>query len=624
MEDIVSLCKRRGFIFQSSEIYGGINGFWDYGPLGVELKRNVRETWWRDMITNHDDLNVPPGAPTSFNMVGVETSIIMHPNVWKSSGHFDLFHDFMVDCRECNARFRADHIATSQCPQKPSKCPGEHDKCSLTEPREFNLMFKTVLGAMGTEDDAAFLRPETAQGMFVNFKNVCDSSRVKVPFGVAQIGKSFRNEITPRNFTFRSREFEQMEMEFFCHPDESQKWYQYWRDRRYAWYTNLGILSDNLILRDHTPEELAHYSVGTADIEYAFPFLDEGEYGELEGVAHRGNFDLRSHMEGKLKEDESGCLVVEMDEHGQPKYRGSGKDLTYYDDDAFLRDKDKLGVKSFKAYCEQRKGEADPGAPYRFVPHVIEPAAGADRTTLAFICEAYDVDEQPDEKGKMQSRTLMRFHPKLAPIKAAVFPLIKKDGMPEKAAAIYADLRKAGITAYYDQQGAIGRRYRRQDEIGTPFCITVDGDTSDDGCVTVRDRDSLEQKRIPIPEIVDHEVYGHNNAKATAGIVSKITDWTKVDIRDPDRLFLLGVFLHFANRTKSASLLFTAAQKQGGRADHLTAFLDPIESKDLGRRAKAEPAKAGTAIPKPPAANSPATKSPSEQPMLTVPPPPAE
>ncbi|GAB4140566.1 MAG: hypothetical protein Tsb009_09970 [Planctomycetaceae bacterium] len=504
MEDIVSLCKRRGFIFQSSEIYGGINGFWDYGPLGVELKRNVRDAWWRDMITNHDDLNVPEGAPSAFGMVGVETSIIMHPQVWKVSGHYDLFHDFMVDCRECKSRFREDHIATSQCPLKPSKRPGEHDKCQLTEPREFNLMFKTVLGAMGTEDDTAFLRPETAQGMFVNFKNVCDSSRVKVPFGVAQIGKSFRNEITPRNFTFRSREFEQMEMEFFCHPDESRKWYEYWRDRRFNWYVKHGITSDNLILRDHAPDELSHYSVGTADVEYAFPFLDEGEYGELEGIAHRGNFDLRSHMEGKLIKDENGNLVVEKDENGQPKYRGSGKDLTYYDDDAFLRDKEQLGVKSFKAYCEQRKNEADPGAPYRFVPHVIEPAAGADRATLAFLCEAYDVDEQPDEKGKMQTRTVMRFHPKLAPIKAAVFPLIKKDGMPETASKIYGDLKRAGITAYYDQQGAIGRRYRRQDEIGTPFCLTVDGDTANDNCVTVRDRDSLEQKRVPIPELVDH------------------------------------------------------------------------------------------------------------------------
>ncbi|MFQ5731116.1 MAG: glycine--tRNA ligase, partial [Planctomycetaceae bacterium] len=308
----------------------------------------------------------------------------------------------------------------------------------------------------------------------------------------------------PRNFTFRSREFEQMEMEFFCRPDESHKWYEYWRDRRFNWYVNLGITGDNLILRDHAPDELSHYSVGTADVEYAFPFLDEGEYGELEGVAHRGNFDLRSHMEGKLVKDEQGRLVVELDENGQPKYRGSGKDLTYYDDEAFERDKESLGFKSFKKYAESRSGEADPGAPYRFIPHVIEPAAGADRATLAFLCEAYTVDEAPDDKGKLQTRTVMRFHPKLAPIKAAVFPLIKKDGMPEKAAGIYRDLKQAGLAAFYDQQGAIGRRYRRQDEIGTPFCITVDGDTATDGRVTIRDRDTLEQMRVPVEEVVDH------------------------------------------------------------------------------------------------------------------------
>jgi glycyl-tRNA synthetase len=580
MEDIVSLCKRRGFIFQSSEIYGGINGFWDYGPLGVELKRNVREAWWRDMITNHDDLNVPAGAPSAFQMVGVETSIIMHPQVWKAVGHYDQFHDLMVDCRESKKRYRFDHLkgrwakhrdvrlffttdrvaeegleqveqnalkyfglrkkdaekiewgtgphgglhfkpgavghVTSEKPFEGLRRIWDADKLenivapdatkpgTLTEPREFNLMFKTILGALGTEEDTAFLRPETAQGMFVNFKNILDSTRLKVPFGVAQIGKSFRNEITPRNYTFRSREFEQMEMEFFCHPDESRKWYEYWRDRRYAWYVRHGITSDNLILRDHTPEELSHYSVGTADVEYAFPFLEPGEYGELEGVAHRGNFDLRSHMEGKLVKDENGCLVVERDANGQPKYRGSGKDLTYYDDEAFLRDKDSLGLKSFKEYCERRKDEADPGAPYRYIPHVIEPAAGADRATLAFLCEAYDVDEAPDDSGKMQSRTVMRLHPKLAPIKAAVFPLIKKDGMPETAAKIYGDLKRAGIAAYYDQQAAIGRRYRRQDEIGTPFCITVDGETANDGCVTVRNRDTLEQTRVPIPEVVDN------------------------------------------------------------------------------------------------------------------------
>ncbi len=502
MEKIVALCKRRGFIFQNSEIYGGQNGFWDYGPLGVELKRNVREAWWREMVSSNDPLFAPEGAPRPFGMVGVETSIVMHPQVWKCSGHFDLFSDMMVDCRECKSRFRADHIPSTPCPLKPSKMVGEHDKCSLTEPREFNLMFETYIGALKDEENKAFLRPETAQGMFVNFKNILDSTRVKLPFGVAQIGKSFRNEITPRNYTFRSREFEQMEMEFFCHPDESRKWYEYWRDRRMQWYVNLGIGSDNLILRDHDEDELSHYSVGTADVEYAFPFLPEGEYGELEGIAHRGNFDLRSHMEGKLTTDETGCLVVEKDENGQPKYRGSGKDLTYFDDEAFERDKERLGVSSFKKYAEGRAGEADPGAPYRFIPHVIEPAAGADRATLAFLCEAYHEDEQPDDKGKMQQRVVMRLHPRLAPIKVAVFPLLKKDGHPEKAREIYTALKQVGVACTYDEQAAIGKRYRRQDEIGTPWCITVDGDTMSDGTVTLRDRDSLEQIRLPAEEIV--------------------------------------------------------------------------------------------------------------------------
>ena len=452
------------------------------------------------MVTLHDPLDAPEGAPSAFQMTGVETSIIMHPQVWKCSGHYDLFVDKMVDCRECKGRFRQDHRwIPSRAPTSRARwsVPHQHDACQLTDPRDFNLMFKTIVGALGTEDDTAYLRPETAQGMFTNFKNVVDSSRVKVPFGVAQVGKSFRNEITPRNFTFRSREFEQMEMEFFCPPNESRKWYEYWRDRRYNWYVSLGIESDNLILRDHEADELSHYSVGTADVEYQFPFLPEGEYGELEGIAHRGDFDLRSHMEGKLVKDESGCLVVEKDEHGQPKYRGSGRDMTYFDDDAFERDKEGLGITSFKKYCEQRKDEADPGAPYRYVPHVIEPAAGADRATLAFLCEAYHEDEQPDEKGKMQSRVVMRFHPRLAPVKVAVLPLIKKAGMPEKAKELFRDLTAAGIVCQYDEQSAIGRRYRRQDEIGTPWCVTIDGQTvEEDNTVTLRDRDTLEQVRV--------------------------------------------------------------------------------------------------------------------------------
>lgn len=524
MDKLVSLCKRRGFLFQSSEIYGGLNGFWDYGPLGVELKRNIKEAWWRDMVTGHDDLATLPGAPEPYEMTGLDCTIIMHPQVWKCSGHFDLFCDFMVDCRESKKRYRYDQVPgrwvqtskddrpavfvttaveqdhESDIKQRALKLfnlrakdedtllwqspvtslskldPANYDKVlgpdakalgTLTPPREFNLMFKTIVGAMGTEENAAFLRPETAQGIFVNFKNVCDSSRVKIPFGIAQMGKSFRNEITPRNFTFRSREFEQMEIEFFCRPESSRAWYQYWRDRRFKWYTDLGLASNRLQLRDHAREELSHYSCGTADIEYAFPFLPEGEFGELEGIAHRGDFDLRSHMEGKLVRSTSGELEVEKDAEGKPKHKGSGKDLSYFD--------------------EETK--------QRYIPHVIEPSAGADRATLAFLCEAYHEDQAPDEKGQMQTRVVMKFHPRIAPIKAAVFPLVKKDGMPEIAQKIYREL-KQHANVFYDEKGAVGRRYRRQDEAGTPYCITVDSQTLTDGTVTFRDRDSLKQWRV--------------------------------------------------------------------------------------------------------------------------------
>lgn len=527
MDKIVSLCKRRGFLFQSSEIYGGVQGFWDYGPLGVELKRNLKEAWWQDMIRGHNDLVTPPGAPTSFEMVGLDCTIIMHPQVWKCSGHYDLFHDHMVDCRESKKRYRFDQVRGRWCERGDKKifvstlaeveqeldevrrramkffklraknadeltiseesltldklddtdsvlAPDAKTLGTLTEPREFNLMFKTTLGALGGEDDTTFLRPETAQGIFVNFKNVLDSSRVKVPFGIGQIGKSFRNEITPRNFTFRSREFEQMEIEFFCPPDQSQAWYRYWRDRRMAWYTELGLSSDSLIMREHEPAELAHYSVGTADIEYAFPFLPPGEYGELEGIAHRGDFDLRSHMEGKLNPNspEGEPMQVELNEHGKPKYRGSGKDLSYRDE----------------------------ATNEKFIPHVVEPSAGADRGVLAFLCEAYTEDEAPDDKGQMQTRTVMKLHPRLAPIKAAIFPLVKKDGMPEVAQEIYGEL-KQHMNVFYDDKGAVGRRYRRQDEAGTPFCITVDGESLSDKTVTIRDRDSLEQTRVKIDEL---------------------------------------------------------------------------------------------------------------------------
>ena len=382
MEQLVALCKRRGFLFQSSEIYGGLQGFWDYGPLGVELKRNVRDAWWHDMVTSQDDLEVSEGAPSTYEMTGIDCTIIMHPQVWKCSGHYDLFHDYMVDCRESKRRYRHDQLqgrwveakgkrifvtanssgdeGIAQTQRRALKFfnlrakkadelawdgplialttvaqddldkvlgPDAKELGTLTEPREFNLMFKTTIGALGGEDDTAFLRPETAQGIFVNFKNVLDSTRVKIPFGIAQIGKSFRNEITPRSFTFRSREFEQMEIEFFCKPDTSADWYKYWRNRRYQWYIDLGLSSDKLQLRDHDEDELSHYSTGTADIEYAFPFLAEGEFGELEGVSHRGDFDLRSHMEGKL-DPNSNPLTVELNEDGKPKYRGSGKDLS--------------------------------------------------------------------------------------------------------------------------------------------------------------------------------------------------------------------------------------------------------------------------------------------------------
>lgn len=528
MDKLVSLCKRRGFLFQNSEIYGGLNGFWDYGPLGVELKRNVKNAWWQDMVTSHDELDAPEGAPQSFEMVGLDATIIMHPQVWKVSGHYDLFHDHMVDCRESKKRYRYDQLygrwieakgekifpisylrgeeglaATQSAALKHFKLRAKDadslvadDKLiclteipveqfdrvlgpdakalgTITAPREFNLMFKTTIGALGGEEDMAFLRPETAQGIFVNFKNVCDSTRVRVPFGIAQVGKSFRNEITPRNFTFRSREFEQMEIEFFCHPDESLAWYKYWRDRRYNWYLTHGLSKDRLILRDHDQAELAHYSRGTADIEYGFPFLPPGEYGELEGVAHRADFDLRSHMEGKLTKNEKGELVVELDDNGKPRHRGSGKDLSYRDD---LTNE-------------------------RFVPHVIEPSAGADRATLAFLCEAYHEDMQPDENGKPTERVVMRFHPRLAPIKAAVFPLVKKDGLPEVAKNIYRAIKKH-YPAFYDEKGAVGRRYRRQDEVGTPFCITVDGQTLLDNTVTFRHRDTLEQWRVKVDDCV--------------------------------------------------------------------------------------------------------------------------
>jgi glycyl-tRNA synthetase len=432
LDKIVSLCKRRGFVFPGSEIYGGLTGTWDYGPLGVELLRNVKNAWWFDNVTTREDV------------VGIDTAIVMNRTVWQASGHEEAFTDPLVDCRACKARFRADQIAESACPSKPSKHPGEFAECQLTEARKFNLMFKTYVGPLEESSAMVYLRPETAQGMFVNFKNVVDSSRVKVPFGIAQIGKAFRNEITPKQFIFRSREFELMEIEFFCKPATSQEWYRRWRDERFAWYQQLGLAGGNLRLREHDKAELAFYSSGTSDIEYKFPW----GWGELEGIAHRSDYDLSQHQ------------------------KFSGKDLTYFDDET----------------------------KERYLPHVIEPAAGATRATLAFLCEAYAEDAAPNEKGEPETRTVMRFHPRLAPVKAAIFPLVKKDGMPERAMALYNDLKKRWAVTY-DEKGAVGRRYRRQDEAGTPFCITIDGQTATDQTVTIRNRDSMKQDRINLSQV---------------------------------------------------------------------------------------------------------------------------
>ena len=432
MEKLVPLCKRRGFIYPGSEIYGGLKGTWDYGPLGVELLRNIKNVWWHDNVTTREDI------------VGVDAAILMHRTVWQASGHEQNFTDPLVDCKTCKERFRADQIQESQCPRKPSKHPGEHHECQLTEARKFNLMFKTFVGPVEDDSQMVYLRPETAQGIFTNFKNVLDSTRIKVPFGIAQVGKSFRNEITPKQFIFRSREFEQMEIEFFCHPSTSREWYEKWRDARFKWYQTLGLKGSNLRLREHTKEELSHYSQGTSDVEYLFPW----GWGELEGIAHRGDYDLTQHMQF------------------------SGKDLSYFDDET----------------------------KERFVPHVIEPSAGATRSLLAFLCEAFAEDQAPNDKGQMETRTVLRLHPRLAPVKAAVFPLVKKEGMPEIAMRIYEDLRKAH-NVFYDEKGAVGRRYRRQDEAGTPFCITVDGQTLQDQTVTIRERDSMKQERVAADKV---------------------------------------------------------------------------------------------------------------------------
>ena len=429
MDKIVSLCKRRGFVFQSSEIYGGIGSSYDYGHYGVLLKNNVKGQWWRAMLQERDDI------------VALDSAIIQHPTTWKASGNLAGFTDPLVDCRTCKLRFRADKLEDARCGRKPSKHPGDTPECDLTDARDFNLMFETTVGAVKEEGSTVYLRPETAQGIFLNFKHYLQFSRKRPPFGIAQIGKSFRNEITPGNFIFRTREFEQMEMEYFVPPEEAQRWFDLWLEQRRDWYLRLGIREDHLRLRAHAQDELSHYSSATSDVEYLFPI----GWQELEGIANRGDFDLRQHAEH------------------------SGQKLEY----------------------------VDTATGQRYVPHVIEPAAGADRATLAFLVDAYDEDQIEGE-----TRTVLRLHPQLAPVKVAVLPLVRKDGQPELAREVYRGLRER-LQAEYDEGGAIGRRYRRQDEIGTPWAVTIDHQSLQDRTVTLRDRDTLTQSRVSIEELGD-------------------------------------------------------------------------------------------------------------------------
>ena len=424
MDKIVSLCKRRGFIFPASEIYGGIANTYDYGHYGVLLKQNVIAQWWKSMIQDRDDI------------VALDSAIIQHPRTWEASGHLAGFTDPLVDCRTCKQRFRADHLGELECGRRPSKHPGEDAQCDLTDAREFNLMFETTIGPVKEAGATVYLRPETAQGIFLDFKQVLQFARRKPPFGIAQVGKSFRNEITPGNFVFRTLEFEQMEMEYFVPPAEAEQWYEHWLDERLDWYVRLGIEPEHLRLRAHDADELSHYSSATSDVEYLYPI----GWSELEGIANRGAFDLTQHAQH------------------------SGERLEYKD---------------------PQSGES-------YVPHVIEPAAGVGRSLLAFLCDAYDEDEIGGER-----RTVLRLHPALAPVKVAVLPLLRKDGHPELARAVYEGLRRH-VKAEYDDGGAIGRRYRRQDEIGTPFAVTIDHQSLEDRTVTLRDRDTLEQERVAI------------------------------------------------------------------------------------------------------------------------------
>ena len=426
MEAVTSLAKRRGIAFQSSEIYGGLRSSWDYGPLGVELRRNIRQSWWRSMVQLRDDV------------VGLEAAIIMSPKVWEASGHVAGFHDPLVECLNCHQRFREDHLGDDP------TCPNCGQK-RFTEPQQFNMMFKTHMGPVEDESSGVYLRPETAQGMFVDFALVQQTSRKKIPFGIAQIGKSFRNEITPGNFIFRTREFEQMEMEFFVEPGTDDEWFEYWINERMQWYVDLGIRKEKLRLRPHEPDELAHYAKAASDVEYEFPF----GWQEVEGIANRTDFDLKAHQEA------------------------SGEDLTYFD---------------------QEKDQ-------RYLPYVVEPAAGVDRVLLTALVDAYREEEAPTAKGGTEKRTYLALHRDLAPTKVAVLPLSRNEQLTPDARGVF-DLVKRAWMCDFDDAGSIGRRYRRQDEVGTPFCVTVDFDTLEDRQVTVRERDSMTQDRIPLENLV--------------------------------------------------------------------------------------------------------------------------
>ncbi|MFD6196554.1 glycine--tRNA ligase [Mycobacteriaceae bacterium NPDC060252] len=449
IEAVVNLAKRRGLVYPCGEIYGGTKSAWDYGPLGVELKENIKKQWWRSVVTSRDDV------------VGLDSSVILPRQVWVASGHVEVFNDPLVECLNCHKRHRQDHLQEAYAekkgiddpesvPMSEIVCPDCGNRGQWTEPRDFNMMLKTYLGPIETEEGLHYLRPETAQGIFVNFKNVLTTSRQKPPFGIGQIGKSFRNEITPGNFIFRTREFEQMEMEFFVEPSTAPEWHKYWIDARLQWYIDLGIDPENLRLYDHPKEKLSHYSDGTVDIEYKFGFSGN-PWGELEGVANRTDFDLSTHA------------------------KHSGEDLSYYDQ------------------AEDR----------RYTPYVIEPAAGLTRSFMAFLVDAYQEDEAPNAKGGVDTRTVLRLDPRLAPVKVAVLPLSRNADLSPRAKALAAELRQSW-NVDFDDAGAIGRRYRRQDEIGTPFCVTVDFDSLEDDSVTIRDRDEMTQQRIPIGGVADH------------------------------------------------------------------------------------------------------------------------